>query len=356
MGLWRRRPDDARSIEHAADVSGPRTHNRSADDARLPPLDLDRGAPGAPGESDQWPGEPPSVRSWRPWAALGLALVVGATAGVVGTNARHDAIQQSRVELVGGTVHIDGTGTANSADTWTAEFSVFNAGQRAVEVMELEIEGWVFVGHGGSRESVVAEPADWTTWTIRISPECDDQPTAGEATGSLTTTALVRSGAQETTTSVEFPQQRIHLRDTWTWACSGGDSGYPFVFVEAADALPRESGDDVLHTEFRLSTEAFSADAADDVDAAVVRLWAHAPGFDVTATNLPVELTTHSTVAVDIQWQLTSCSDADELDFIQLSLHVSADTSGDSARVQQNDVPVPVLMELGRMVGDVCGE
>jgi hypothetical protein len=126
--------------------------------------------------------------------------------------------------------------------------------------------------------------------------------------------------------------------------------------VEAADVLPRESGSDVLRTRLHVDFDVVPEAHGGDIHATLVRLWAHAPGFDVVATNLPVELTGENTAATaDIEWQLTHCDEADELDFVQLSLHISAEDGAGAARVQQTEVPARILMELGRMTGDLCG-
>jgi hypothetical protein len=161
MGLWRRRLGDSRSVKRATGAGGGTDDARVDADATLPPLRLDRGAdPVFDDPDDGWPQDPPRSRSWQPWTALALAVIVGAVAGVVGANARNDALQQSRVELIGGAVQIHGPADPNAEDMWAAEFSVFNSGQREVEVLEVAIEGWTFIDHGGTRDSVVTAAAD----------------------------------------------------------------------------------------------------------------------------------------------------------------------------------------------------
>ncbi|NED95763.1 hypothetical protein G1H11_10605 [Phytoactinopolyspora alkaliphila] len=294
-------------------------------------------------------------RPWRQWLGLGLALVVGAVAGVIGANARHDAAEQGRIELVAGRV-VD-VELASSLDPrapiWRADLMIFNAGSTPVDVLYVDVNAWRRPDDGRQPDPVTARPGTWASLQVRMTPDCTADAPAGTASH-VSARAHVRGASAEATVPLEFGPDQGWFRQAWTTTCAMGEPEYPDIFVAEAEVLPRDAGDSVLHTRLHLYAS-YPLPPRADRSAALLRIRIHTDGLTAATGGLPVTLDAEESVAIDIGWEISDCREIEHFDGAALHFHVAPDAAATGTRVQNVPLPASILVALGRLSADVCG-
>jgi hypothetical protein len=198
---------------------------------------------------------------------------------------------------------------------------------------------------------VVAEPGIWTSLRSRVSPDCEIEPAASRG-DTLAAEAQVHTDTSETAVALEFGSGNDWFLGAWETMCSPDDMPMPTIWVQSVDVQSREVDSATIQT--RLHVTAVSAAPAPATQPAVVRVWPHVPGVEVTVSGLPVELAPEQPAEIDVEWQLTDCDEIGQLDRAELALHVTADVADSAARAQNVPVPATILVELGRLTADIC--
>lgn len=362
MQRWRRGRNDRAATTSPGSAAEP---DGAGSEDHLPPLRLDLS------NDDADTSDVPMVQGhggqpWWRWAGFGMALLVGAVGGVIGTNARHDAEEQARIELIGGHVGIEAArADGRPAQSWVAEFVIFNSGQQDVEVTGFELDGWTMAENDEPTEPTeptIAGPGTWTSISTHITPDCETEPPSVESSGSFTAAAAVRTGGEETSVPVTFGRASPSPDDVWNFSCSDGEARYPDLFVEVTTVVSSDASGDTLQTLLRLelvqpSPRSGLTGSAPTQEAAVVQMRTTDPGLEATTVNLPIELSQNDPGGAEaiVEWTITSCTKLEDLDRVLLNLHVTTEVGSPSASMQSVPVPDQVLIELGRLSAQTCG-
>ncbi|AYY11754.1 hypothetical protein EF847_02435 [Actinobacteria bacterium YIM 96077] len=361
-------------------------HTESGDVTQPPHLHLDPSSD----ETEIDPSSDDDTVPLRRWLGFALALALGAAAGVVGTNAHHEAVERSHVELIGGhaTVELnqsldalepssespnaDASGPGGGADTdadteWRAELLVFNGGQRSIELADLEINGWRPSGDAAISEPVELRPDTWTTVQAHVAPACDADPPDDSAT-TLPATAVVGDPPVDDSPQIEFRPVPRGLHTAWHAVCSPDELETPQVWatqLHSAEILSRDAERGSMRVRLAV-TPSFDppvpasrpdlerGSARPERDIAVVRIWSHIAGLDATVPDLPVEIPAGETGELEIEWRIIDCDALDDLERATLSLHLSENVETPLAQVRDAPVPSPVIYELGKLSSEAC--
>ncbi|WP_166344910.1 hypothetical protein [Phytoactinopolyspora limicola] len=344
---YRRRGRSTASSAGAASETGA----RGDDDAHLPPLRLN--IEDAPSGDLHHTGHVAGSRSWQRWIGLGVALAIGAAIGVVGTNARHDALQQSRIELVGGALDVQfPPQDPGDGGPLRALYQVFNASQREIEIVSVDVAGWEQVNDPAPR---TAQPGTWITISSHIMPDCtellDDQ-----AASTLSASAQVRSGSTSTTTPVEFPYAYDWRHFVWDSVCTPRDYEHPDLYIDDVVVLELDVENATLWVELHMDGHHFSEFSATHATE-IHRIGAVVPGFEVSAPDLPVAVPIGESTQGQLvtEWTLVDCAEFETLTEAQLGFHVRAQSGGSATRLQNLGVPERILIQIGRLGAEVCG-
>ncbi|SDU71051.1 hypothetical protein [Jiangella alkaliphila] len=259
------------------------------------PLDL-----GVVGGGGQPPEPPPESSPDRPgrragrwrWAAVALAFVVGGVVGLVVADAREDATVHSRVELFGGQVQPVILGGERPDGELTV--TVLNAGDRAVEIVGIEVEGMTLADGAEPGEPVEAEPGAWVTYVQRgIEVDC-----TGALPDGLRVRARAESG-EEQLTEMAPPDNNDGLRGFWYLQCQA-----PYQFgLQVRDSAVIRTGD----AEVVLGLE-LANDGPDDLSLGAIA--ARAPGFALTTDATELAIPAGESVAVETTWTVSDCETA----------------------------------------------
>ncbi|NED99143.1 hypothetical protein [Phytoactinopolyspora halotolerans] len=326
------------------DVSG------SGDDGlpRLPALQL-----GIIGDHPPDPPRPhrpvPGDGSWRRWLVVGMALAVGVAAGVVGTNARHDATESATVDLIGGQTALSRPAIPGSpAEGWQGEFLIFNPGETAVELVDVSVPGW---GRIGPTEPVTADAERWTLFRTTLLPDCDAELSTADTDGSTSLAAeiVVRSRGTERTLPVTFAPGQSWLRSAWASVCRPADIGPPELTVATIQMLSRRDGITSVRARLRLATTGGQGTAA------ISGMWSHVPGFRFAVTGLPATVDESDVTEIELEWEVANCAIVERLNEARLSFHVADQEDPTAARLQTMPVPAAILVALGRLSAQMCG-
>jgi hypothetical protein len=272
---------------------GPRPRSERADSARsLPPLRLD-----GPPPADDEDGPP----SWRQWAALGVAVIVGLVVGVLVSNARHEAADvtaaEEEVRLVAGNPEITfiRAPAVDQAPAVDLSFPLYNAGPLDVVVQSARPQGWTIVDESGDPRPTTLRSGTWTNVLTTVAArECaGPTPTVLELN--------VRTQARERGVDVALPPGSV-LREAQDLACDTNPAYQIGIGVERVEVLP--STPDILVT--RLYLRAFDPSLRFDL----ISISGSAAGFETVGATVPVSFQPggRSPTQLDITWGVVDCT------------------------------------------------
>ncbi len=277
---------------------GPRPRSERSGSARtLPPLQL-----GGPPPADDDSGPP----SWWQWGALAVAVAVGLAAGVLVSNARHDAADltaaEEEIRLIAGIPQI----TFVQAPAVELGFPLYNAGQLDVVVHSARPAGWTIVDEEADPPTTRLRSGEWTNVLTTVA--------AGECAG-VTPSVLqlsVRTEAREQRADVVLPATSV-LREAQDVACDTNLVYQVGIGVERVQVMPSEP--DVLV--MRLYLRAFDPSMRFELTA----LSGSAAGFQTVAATVPASFEPggRSPSQVDVTWRITECTLTELLGDVELA-------------------------------------
>ncbi|NED95758.1 hypothetical protein G1H11_10580 [Phytoactinopolyspora alkaliphila] len=276
------------------------------DEESLPPLRIDReeAEGGAPGNRSA-----DNRGAARQWIVAGLALLVGVLVGVVGVNARNDAIERNRVDLVAGGVELEFLGTGSPLARVRMGLNVLNRGSHPIEAVQMSLPGWN-VGEGeGSGAAPTLEPDVWGRFVLNMEPDCDSSPDAAAIE------LVVRSEGVESMVGLDVPPGAPGPVDAWIWACEGSGP-HDLISIMGVRLLDPDPGGDVVSTVFTAST-------FQPAGAFVTGIDIEANGFEATVRDAPVEIPATGTSELTVVWRVADCAEAEGFSAVHAQLLVS---------------------------------
>ncbi|HEU0213931.1 MAG TPA: hypothetical protein VFR13_07605 [Jiangellaceae bacterium] len=306
---------------------GPRPRSERAEPARsLPTLHL-----GGPPPSDDEDGPP----SWWRWGALAIAVVVGLVAGVLVSNARHEAADvtaaEEEVRLVAGNPQI----TFIQAPAVDLSFPLYNAGPLDVVVLGARPEGWRNVDESDDLRPTTLRSGTWTNVLASVEArECEGPtPTVLELN--------VRTQAREQGAEVALPAGSV-LREAQDLACDTNRAYQVGIGVERVQVLP--SSPEVLV--MRLYLRAFDPSLRFDL----IGLRGSAAGFETVAATIPVSFEPggRSPTQLDVTWGVVDCTVTELLGQVVFSAEV-VDANGRTTndRIVLSEEGIAALARFG---------
>ncbi|RIQ20808.1 hypothetical protein [Jiangella rhizosphaerae] len=297
------------------------------------PLDLGVVGRDPDPEADGLPDRPERRDRRRLWAAVALAFLVGGVIGLVVADARDDTAGQERIELYGGPVRpvIVDRGPPRGELT----VSVLNAGDSAVEILGVVVEGMTIDGDAEAADPVTADPGRWVSYVQRgLEVDCD-----GPMPDAMRVRARTPSG-EERLVDVEPPDNHEGLRGFWYVECQ---AAYQFgLGVRDSTVLSRGDGAVVLALELANT-------GPDDLRLGAVA--ARAPGFALTTGEAEPAVPAGDSATLTTTWTVTDCDLALTASGGSLAVRI---LHGDAETEQIIVLPEQAFTALARLSGQSC--
>lgn len=295
---------------------------------------LDLGVVGAAEEPAPHPDpDPPDSRSGhRRWVAAALAFVVGGVVGLVVADAREEATGRARVELFGGSVLpavFDG-----SRPYGELTVTVLNAGDRAVEIVGVVVEGTTIAAGSEAAEPVTAEPGRWVSYVQRdLEVDCD-----GPLPDAMSVRARTESG-EEQLVELEPPDDHEGLRSFWYFQCQ-----VEGIRLQVQDSTVIETGEGRVVLGLELGNTG-------PADLRVRTVAARAPGFTLTTDAADLSVPAGESVTVTTTWTVRDCRLALNASGGSLAVRI---VHGDAETEQIIVLPDAGFVALARLSGQYC--
>lgn len=263
-------------------------------DDRYAPLELGTVTPSssAADPGDHVPGNEFGQPTWHRWVGLGAALVVGAVVGIVVNNARDDAAEYSAAELVGGLVEPQTSRRSSSGPASLLVIHLINTGPRDLDVVGVDVTGFVTTADGQPRDPVTAEPDRWVSVQVTADADCDIRPS-----GDLRVHVRTESGEQ--TAEITSPAAESGLVWAWHAECESV-SGTALSIGET-----RTISSDATSVETSLPITNGGEDPVQ-----IVSVESATPGFAAESAILPIEVDERGFGAAQVTWTVDECTAA----------------------------------------------
>jgi hypothetical protein len=300
------------------------------------PFDLGVVGPGPDG-SDEPPESPHRTSgAWQRWAIPAAALLVGGLLGAVVVDARHDAAELARVDVVSGPSNwTPASGEDGSA---TVDLQLMNIGSRPVEIVGVEADGFEIAAGTEPIEAVEAAVGDWVVvQQPGLVADCETETTS-------TIRVRVRDGdGDERTVEAEQNLQFGGLDMFWIDQCEFAGGYVQFIGPPAEVVV----GEDNL-------TATTSLQNYSGRSTRVTRMVPVAPGMTASQPELPIELPGHGNALVETVWTVDDCAAAMSMagDAGRVEFTVA---SGSAEYPESYPLDASTMVELVRLAGRVCG-
>ena len=310
-------------------------------DDRREPLDLGmltpatdaKGTATASSPSESAPPDPGrSAMPWRPYVAIGLALAIGVTVGVIATEARENTAQSQQVELHPGPLSFSTEdGTPSSVD-----FTLLNAGPDVVDIVDITVPGWNRDEDAGEPTTGTVEPGEWVTFTIYGWWQCD-----ADRSGDVEVTARTESSDPSTSALNLAEASRRDLDNSRRLQCETVEGADPWL--HHASAVTITAPDTVTVT--------IPVGNRIDRPTHIIAVASATPGFEVRSPDIPLVLSANESASMTLSWTLSDCAAAEGIEQPAIALDTK---SGPSQRRTEYNVEPAVLVELVRVTERTC--
>jgi hypothetical protein len=220
------------------------------------------------------------------------------------------------------------------------QFPLFNAGPRAVDVVDVAMTGWTRPEGAAAAGPITVAPGTWAVATMVIEPDCHNEPG-----GRIDLT--VRTSSGERRVHLEPPPMDARLRWAWHAGCTPGP------LIENGFAVGFDSWvghDDADAVQFRAELHWAGAETV-----TVTSVVSRTPGLAID-TETPVLLRPDTSEILTLRWRILDCALAATMreGTVAFVFDDRVDDEGDRSTIQQLDGPL--LVELTRFVLTTCDE
>jgi hypothetical protein len=297
-------------------------------DAEAPPLDLGDQS-GGPGATDD-ARAPASVPAWQRWAILAAVFVFGVVAGAYVWHGRGPD-----VSVIAGPIEwSDGLGSDPATDLFEVE--VFNAGEDDLVVTRVEVAGWADWSEEWPDREFTVEPGTWRRFLVRTEITCELPPP-----DEVRLAVMTASGTREVTASTpDSPAFQTYMQE-----CAGKVQDQTiFAWTSRAwtDGVTGSHQSEIhLSTWLRAGVEVTGASVS-------------APGLRAETVRFvsPMVVTSTRSESIMLEWHITDCTAAAEIDDIALTVEVLL-SSG--PRTETIELDQGVLFAVARYAAQECG-
>ncbi|MBB5789316.1 hypothetical protein [Jiangella mangrovi] len=268
---------------------------------------------------------------WRRWGVLAAAVLVGVAGGLVVAEARDDAAGYAHIELFGGP---EPAFLYAGRPKGQLTVTVLNAGERAVEILGIDIDGVTLADGAEPPEPVAVEPGSWVTYVQRdLVVDC-----SGPLPEAMRLRARTESG-DERLVDVEPPDDHESLRGFWYTECQIGPSG---LRVGSTGLI--ETGTDGVVLGIELVN-----DGLDDLRLGDIA--SRAPGFALTTDAADRSVPAGQSITVVTTWTVRDCDPALRATGGSLAVRI---LTGTSETEQIVVLPDHAFTSLARLSGLAC--
>lgn len=227
----------------------------------------------------------------RRWLAVSLALLAGVVIGVVVKDARNDALQRSRVDLVAGSAEVRLSGGDRPLPE-ALVVSLLNTGPQAVDVVRVDVDGFRSPRDAEPPDAVTVPPDEWVTFRTPVAVDCATAPASD-----VQVHAQALDGDQAV--DLDLPPDDNRLASAWQAACEG--TGGTGVHIGAARATSRTPASVTMMVPL-------TNNGAEPVR--VISFDSGMPGFAATSVGLPLELPAGGFAPARLAWTVADCAAA----------------------------------------------